>query len=67
MDGYGSLSTVSAVTILALVGLLVVASALALAPFDRSLAGRYAGAFVGSLAAIWALAALAVALIGGTP
>jgi hypothetical protein len=33
------------------VGLLVVASAVALAPFDRLLAGRYAVAFVGCLAA----------------
>ena len=51
MDGYGFPSTASVVAILALVGLLVVASAVALAPFDRLLAGRYAVAFVGCLAA----------------
>ena len=65
MDGYGLLSTASVVAILALVGLLVVASAAALAPLDRLLAGRYAVAFVGCLVAIWALVVLAVALIDG--
>ena len=67
MDGYGMLSTASVVAILASVGLLVVASAATLASFDRLLAGRYAVALVGCLAAIWALAVLAVALTGSTP
>jgi len=66
MDGYGFLSTASVVAILALVGLLVVASAAAMAPLNRLLARRYAVAWVGCLAAIWALAVLAVALIDGT-
>jgi len=53
--------------LLACVALLVVASALALAPFDRPTARRHhLVTFVGCLVAIWALAALAVALIGGT-
>ena len=64
MDTYGFPSTASAM--LACVALLVVASALALAPLDKPTTRRHLAAFVGCLVAIWALAVLAVALVGGT-
>ena len=66
MSGGGFPSTASAVAMLACVALLVVASALALAPFDRPARRPRVVAFVGCPVAIRALAVLAVGLVGGT-
>jgi hypothetical protein len=58
-------SAASAVAILlACVALLVVASALKVTPLDRPTSSRPLVAFVGCLAAVWALAVVAIALIG---
>ena len=59
------LSTASVVLILALVALLAVASAVALAPFER-LSRRRVVVFVICLACVWALAVLSIALLRRT-
>ena len=63
MSGFPYAASAVAI-LLSCVALLVVASALALAPFDRPTASRPLVAFVGCLAAVWALAVVAIALIG---
>ena len=65
MTSDGFLSTASVVVILACVVLLTIASAVALAPFDR-LTRRRMVAFAGSLAGIWALAVVVIWLIRRT-
>jgi hypothetical protein len=65
MTSDGFLSTGSVVVILACIVLLAIASAVTLAPFDR-LSRRRVVAFVGSLAGIWALAAVVIWLIRRT-
>jgi hypothetical protein len=65
MTSGGFLSTEAVVATLACVALLAVVSALALAPLDR-LARHHIAAFLGCLVAIWAVAALVIALIRRT-
>jgi hypothetical protein len=65
MTSGGFLSTASVVVILALVALLAVASAVVLAPFER-LDRRRVVVFMVWLAAVWAFALLAIALLRRT-
>ena len=63
MTSGGFLSTASVVAILVCVALLAVASALAMAPWDRRPAGRRGIAFAACLSGVWVLAVLAIALV----
>jgi len=67
MASGGFLSTATVVVILACIALLAILSALRLAPPDRRLgARRHVVAFLGCLAAIWAVAVFGIALIRGS-